>query len=293
MNIPAHVVRQDRRIPGWAAMLSARLAQDRPSVVTRADIERYLAEVGSDRNIDMTVRELVRLGWLVSSHLHGVWAYIPPGESDIVNPYIDLLSWRARDPEAVFALAGEAAAWHLGYIDRRFDGPVAIWLPDLLRPAHGLRRFISVVHLRWGKNVASRLRPTPAFLRRRQLDLASWAGGLPAFGPEALVVQLAARPSSFGPWGDLVAHLDQLATDCEPQKLIELLKNQSLSAWQRAAYLLHRGGRIEYAKEILRSRPPRPIPHVTFGDGPIGQFSSEFALTDRLIAPLQEQMGKA
>lgn len=293
MGIPASGIRQDRRIPGWAAMLSARLAQDRPSVVTRADIERYLEEVESDRNVDTTIRELVRLGWLVPSHLHGVWAYMPPGESDIVDPYIGLRGWRARDPDAVFVLAGEAAAWHLGYLDRRFDGRIAIWLPDLVRPPHGLRRFISVIRLGWGKNVASRLQPTPTLLRRRQLDLTSWASGLPAFGPEALVVQLAARPSSFGPWGDLVAHLDQLATDCDPQRLIELLKSQSLSAWQRAAYLLHRGGRIEHANEILRSRPPGRMPHVTLGDGPAGQFSSEFGVTDRLVVTLQEQMGKA
>lgn len=293
MSIPVRHVRQDRRIPGWAAALSARLAQDRPFVVTRADIKRYLAEVGSDRNVDITVRELVRLGWLVSSHLQGVWAYVPLGEGDFHDPYIDLIGWRARDPKAVFALAGEAAAWHLGYLDRRFDGSIAIWLPDLLRPPHGLRRFISVVRLRWGKNLASRLGPTPALLRRRQLDLTSWSSGLPAFGPEALVVQLAARPASFRPWGDLVAHLDRLATDCEPEKLFELLDNQSLSAWQRAAYLLHRGGSIEHAKEIMRHRPPKPIPHVTLGDGPAGQFSSEFSLTDRLIAPLQEQMSKA
>lgn len=133
-------------------------------------------------------------------------------------------SQRTRDPEAMFALAGEAAAWHLGYLDRRFDGP------------------------------------------------------------------LAARPASFRPWGDLVTHLDQLATDCELEKLFELLENQSLSAWQRAAYLLHRGGSIEHAKEIMRHRPPRPVSHVTLGDGPAGQFSSEFSLTDQLIAPLQEQM---
>lgn len=149
------------------------------------------------------------------------------------------------------------------------------------------------MHLGWGKNIAPRLGPTPALLRRRQLDFTSWSSGLPAFGPEALIVQLAARPASFRPWGDLVAHLDQLATDCEPEKLFELLENQSLSAWQRAAYLLHRGGSIEHAKEIMRHRPPRPVSHVTLGDGSAGQFSSEFSLTDRLIAPLQEQMGKA
>jgi hypothetical protein len=274
-------------------MLSAHLAQDRPSVVTRADIKRYLTDIKSDRNLEITVRELVRLGWLVSSHLQGVWAYVPLGESGFVDPYIDLFSWRARDPEAVFALAGEAAAWHMGYLDRRFEGPIAIWLPNLHRPPHGLRRFISVVHLGWDKNVASRLGPTPALLRRRRLDLTSWANGLPAFGPEALIVQLVARPSSFRPWGDLVTHLDQLATDCEPEKLLELLKNQSLSAWQRAAYLLHRGGSTEHAKEIIRHRPTDQMSHVTFGDESHGKFSSEFSLTDRLIAPLQKRMGKA
>ena len=51
--------------------------------------------------------ELQRLGWLKSLHLKGVWAYMPPGESEIIDPYIDLaagapvrttpsLLWRVR-----------------------------------------------------------------------------------------------------------------------------------------------------------------------------------------------------
>jgi hypothetical protein len=96
-------------------------------VVTRADIGAYLAEVGSSRDVDATVKHLQRLGWLVPVHIRGAWAYLPPGEEQLTDRYIDLRAWRARDPEAVFALAGEAAAWHLGYLDREFSGPPPIW----------------------------------------------------------------------------------------------------------------------------------------------------------------------
>lgn len=86
------------------------------------------------------------------------------------------------------------------------------------------------------------LRPSTRFLARRHLDIVSWASGLPAFGPEALLVQLGARPASFGPWVDFVAHLEQLVDDCDDDKLAVLLAAQTVSTWQRAAYLLHSGG---------------------------------------------------
>ena len=63
-----------------------------------------------ERDIDATVRDLVRLGWLTASRRKGVWIYLPPGEESVADPYIDLRAWAARDDEAIFALAGEAAA---------------------------------------------------------------------------------------------------------------------------------------------------------------------------------------
>ena len=77
----------DRRIPRWAAALLARWAQDRPTVLTRQDVADYLAELGSDRQVDSTIRDLVRLGWLTSSRRKGVWTYLPPGE-DAVAPCV-------------------------------------------------------------------------------------------------------------------------------------------------------------------------------------------------------------
>ncbi len=292
---PLPPAKRDRRIPGWAAPLLHQLVRDRPAVLTRQDLEAALAEAGIQRGVEPTVRELQRLGWLIPVHLKGVWAFLPPGEEQIIDPYIDLRAWRARDPEAVFALAGEAAALHLGYLDRTFTGPVAVWIPSDARPPHGLRPHISVVALGWSADIASHLAPTTRLLHNRHLDLTGWAGGLPAFGPEALVVQLAARPASFRVWSDLVAHLAQLASDCDVARLAELLQQQSVSAWQRAAYLLHCGGRPNDAIALLEMRvdSTRGLPKVQFGEGPRSLWVPQFHVVDHLIFPLQQSMGKA
>lgn len=285
--------KSDRRIPGWAASLLTRLARDRPPVVTHRDIKAMMGETGLARDVGTTVQELGRLGWLVPTHLKGTWAYLPPGEDEITDPYLDLRAWRARDQDAVFALAGEVAAWHLGYLDRAFGGPTAVWIPSDRRLPHGLRPHLSVVRLGWLAGQAPQLGPSTSLLHRRHLDLTRWATGLPAFGPEALVLQLAKRPSSFRVWTDLVGHLELLAADCDPERLTGMLHGQSSSAWQRAAYLLARGARREEAESVFARRPPGSLPKVQFGAGPKSAWDGEFNVSDFLIAPAQQTMGKA
>lgn len=201
----------DRRIPRWAAMLLARLAQDRPSVVTRDDIAGYLAETDSTREV-------------------------------------------------------EAAAWHLGYLDRRFTGPIAVWLPEGERPPFGLREIVSVIRLGWPEAMRSQIGPSRSLLRKHGLDLTRWADGLASFGPDALLVQLSSRPASFMPWADIAVHLSELADDCETGQLVRLLKGQSASAWQRAAYLLDLGSNADAADDVLHLRPKTRLSHVTTGD---------------------------
>lgn len=282
-----------RPVPPWAAGLVARLSQDRPAVVTRDDLARYLTELGSARSVDDTIPDLQQLGWLSTLRLKGVWAFVPPGEDRPSDPYLDLRGWQARESDAVFALAGEAAAWHLGYVARAFGGPPAIWLPAKARVPHGLRPHVSLVRIPWAREDARRLGPASALLRGKGLDLTGWASGLPAFGPEALIVQLAARPGSFRIWADLIGQLDVLVTDCDLQRLADLLLGQSASAWQRAAYLLDRGGRVDDAHTLLGKRPNDRMPVVSFGDGPTTVWSPDFRVNDRLVAPLQQQLGKA
>ncbi len=282
-----------RSIPGWAADLIAVLSRDRPAVVTREDLVSRLDELGVDRDPERTARDLQQLGWFASLHLKGVWAFVPAGEADVTDPYIDLRAWKAREPDAPFALAGEAAAWHLGYLPRNFSGTIALWLPSNQRVPHGLRSYVSLVRLSWAGGQARELAPTPRLLRRKGLDLTNWAAGLPAFGPEALVVQLASRPASFRVWADLIPQLDVLASDCDTDKIERLLGGQSASAWQRATYLLHCGGRTDDAADLLDQRPSRSMPVASFGDGPTAVWSSQFSVNDHLIAPLQDQLGKA
>ena len=286
-------VTSERRIPTWAAGVLALLARDRPAVVTRADLRVYLQEAESNRELDPTVRELQRLGWIVPLHLKSVWAYVPAGESQTIDPYIDLRGWRAREVDATFALAGEAAAWHLGYIDRAYQGSVAVWIPEESRLPHGLRAYLKTITIGWSANEASLLGPTTKFLHSRKLDAVNWSSGLPAFGPEALVVQLAARPNSFRVWADLVPHLTQLAADCDEGRIATLLQRRSSSAWQRAAYMLSCGGRHDDGVELLGRSPHQKMAKVTLGRGTKSKWIPLFQITDQLIAPLQESTGKA
>lgn len=291
----------DRRVPTWASGLVAGLSRDLPTVVTREDLSDRLAELASDRDVDSSIDELRRLGWLVGLPIQGTWAFIPPGQDAVADPYLPLRAWLARYPDTEFLLAGAAAAWHLGYLDRNPDGRTSIWLPTERRLPDGLRPHISVVRIRWSRAAAKQLRPSTALLLRRKLDLVAWAGGLPAFGPEALVVQLAARPASFRPWADLVAHLGQLAADCDDDRLADLLAGQSASTWQRAAYLLHAAGHPPRGIELFDRRPAGgPMPKVHFeqstrhrGDDDSALWVPQYYVVDRLIAPLQGLVGKA
>jgi hypothetical protein len=291
------IVGAGRRIPGWAAGLVDGLARDAPYVVTRDDVAHRLLEAGSGRNVDSTVSELRRLGWLVGLPVHGVWAFIPPGHDEPAGQYVALRGWVARDRPGLL-LAGANAAWHLGYLDRQPSGRTQVWLAGGVRLPDGLRPHVSVVALAGPRITAANLAPLPGLLIRRKLDLTRWAGGLDAFGPEALVVQLVSRPASFQPWADLVVHLHRVAEDCDDSRLAVLLDGQSSSAWQRAGYLLHSAGYPDRGAALLAQRPRGPMPKMRFGDRSSSMrgdalWVSSYQLHDHLIAPLQSVLGKA
>ena len=171
----------DCRIPRWAAGLISGLSRDLPTVLTREEILERLTNSQSKRDIDSTINELRRLGWLVGLPVHGVWAFIPAGQDELADPYLALRAWLARAPDAGLRLAGAAAAWHLGYLERAPDRPTAIWLPATTRLPDGLRPYVSLVQIKWASDAASVVGPTTRLLLQRKLDIVSWASGLPAF----------------------------------------------------------------------------------------------------------------
>jgi AbiEi antitoxin C-terminal domain len=286
------VLHRTGRVPSSVASVVARLAQDRPAVVTVDDLAVYVNETNTDRGVESVLRELVASNWLVPSGRRGVWAFIAPGEEEVIDPYVELRAW-ATKKGVVFALAGESAAWHLGLLARRSTGPVSIWIPEHTVLPKAMRDDFSTVTLGWGAEMVRRVGPRRAWLRERGLDLTRWSSGLPAFGPEALLVQLAVRPTSFHPWGDLAVNLRQLASACDHSTLLGLLGGQSTPAHQRAAYLLDIGQQPEVAAVVLSARPTQLLSRLTLGDGAEGAWSKKYRITDRLVVPFLARFGKA
>ena len=95
-------------------------------MLTRTDLLGYIEAVALRQDPVEVIRTLVELDWLMGTHIQGVWNFLPPGETTTGDPYLDLRASLAKDPDARFALAGEAAALHLGYLDRLYDGKVAL-----------------------------------------------------------------------------------------------------------------------------------------------------------------------
>ncbi len=283
----------ERRIPGSVASVVARLTQDKPVTLTRDQLDEYVVEAGSQRELESVLRELVALGWLAATPRRGVWAFIAPGEVESSDAYLGLRAWKASDPDAVFALAGEAVAWHLGLIARRYNGPLALWIPKGTIVPRGLRTDVATVTLGWNADRASKIGPDRAWLIQRKLDLTRWSNGVPAFGPEALLVQLGVRPMSFHPWADLAPNLEVLVNSCNLPKLLALLSGQKTTAYQRVGYFLSLGGTKANGDEVLAARPTRLLSHVVLGDGKQSTFSAAYRVTDRLIAPFLAQFGKA
>ena len=155
------------------------------------------------------------------------------------------------------ALAGESAAWHLGLLARRCAGPLRSGvLTAALSRRRCAARFICAARKRTGET--GRVDPCRRWLRDRGLDLTRWSAGLPAFGPETLLVQLAVRPTTCVAWGDAAVNIGRLAEACDRPMLLGLLEGRSTPAHQMAASLLELGGRADLAAEVLqRVRLPR------------------------------------
>lgn len=284
----------DRRVPGWAAPILTRLFQDQPPVVTRDDMVALVDELELPRPADSVVRELRRIGWLQPLRTKGVWAVLRPGEAAPADPYIELRAWQAVHEDATFALAGEHAAWHLGYLNRAPIGKIRVWVPQRTELPKGLRQVASVVRVAWSAEVVELLAPRFELLRKRGLDVVSWSSGLLAFGPEALLVQLANRPTSFTNWADLVEHLAQLVSDIDYATLTRLLAGQSTQTWQRLAYLLDAGGDERAAARLITELPGEFKAIVYFGArGPDAVWIPQFHVLDRVVAPLLGIVGKA
>lgn len=300
---------KDRRVPRWAAALLDDLSAERPPVVSLSDVADRQQRVGLHRDSAVVVEELQRLGWLQRTGVRGAWAFLPPGENELNDPYLDLRALQATQPDRTFYISGDTAAFHLGLLDRCPES-IQLWLPDLTKldnkkggienPAllpHRLRTIVSIVKLPFPTNPGT-LEPSAAQFRNRRLDRLRWASGFRGFGPDALLAQLAIRPSSFTAWFDLSSHLTTFTEDIDINRAALLLHDAPKSAWQRCAYLLDAAGHSAQAGQLFAHRPAGKLAITHFGQrssaaSTTPNWSPEFQVIDNLLRPLLAVIGKA
>ena len=89
-------------------------------------------------------------------------------------------------------------------------------------------------------------------------------GGVPAWSADTLVVFMAAKPARF-PWsslGDLLPEgCDYLTTD----GMLTELAGRPRAVWHKAAYIAHRGERLDIATTVLEYAPPGKGPYPLGG----------------------------
>ena len=268
-------------------------------MVSLTDIEERLRRIDLRRDAGVVVGELQRLGWLRRTGVRGAWAFLPPGEDQLIDPYLDLRGLQATQPGRRFFLSGDIAAYHLGLLDRRPES-LQLWLPNTANASalpHRLRTTMATVTLPFPDD-PELLSPSRAQYRALRLDRLRWASGFDAFGPDALLGQLACRPSSFASWFDLTNHLDALTRDIEPDRVARLLRTAPGSAWQRAAYILDTAGDATSASELFAVRPPvnLAVTHLGQRDSTPTRdrvWSADYNVIDSLLRPLLNAVGKA
>jgi hypothetical protein len=158
-----------RSLPTWLAGVVAELELDRPSVVTREQVEELRTRTGVRAPAHRIIAELHARGWLLKTGAHGTWEFIPGERAGAISsgdPLLDA-SDRAPDrqevalPKNTFVPVALKRAYRVVHHDARLD-PVRI--KDL--PVHRVATVL--VHLV--------CKPT---------DVRSWGSVLPAL-PELL-----------------------------------------------------------------------------------------------------------
>jgi hypothetical protein len=268
-----------RVVSSWAAPLLSKLVQSAPVIVTEHSIVRFLADTPTETP-KVAIQRLVRLGWLRGVGVRGAWAFLPPGVDELADPYVGLRGWRAVAPNAAFCLAGETAAWHLGYLPRRPDA-VTVWLSKTTTLPSGLKGTVRCVTTDFPDNIDERLlAPSMSLLKKRRLDVTTWASRLPGFGPEALLVQMAQRPASIESWVDVAERLKDIVADVDVKRLDSLLAASNDAARQRAAYFLRFAGAPQTVGLPEKLRP------VELGTGGRGHWDNATGVNDHLLRPL-------
>jgi hypothetical protein len=251
-----------RTVTHALAPLLEALELERPRVVTRDDLERFAHEAGVAWPVASVVQRLREQGWLLDLRTRGVWEFAPAARAGAYgsgDPFIELRATLRRDPVAAYVVAADSAAYLLGYSSRRPSRDV-IAAPHGVTVPPALREYRTV---RW-----------------RTASAATRRDDLPVWTASTLVALMAARPALFGDWPNVGEWLDAAAGEVVMADLTAELAGRRRSAWARAGYLLHSGGRRTDALDLLAGAPPGHGPYYLGDRRNPGRYDPRFDVVD-------------
>ncbi len=247
-----------RTITKGLAPVVERLELDRPQVVTLRDIERICAEEGVGTEPRVVASRLKSAGWLLSCGTRGAWEFAPAelaGPYSSYDPLLPVKAAAAKNPASDPLLRGQTAAWAMGLADR-----VPSTVEVALEP--GRRATLP-------DGVSSCAYRTALPPKR--------AKGAMSLAPEAVLVQMAERPSSVRSWSSAVEWLPDVMAEMDAGATLEELAGRSAATSQRAGYLLQ-GARPDIAEAVYAASPPRST--ARFGRGKAMRSSARWMVAD-------------
>ena len=261
-------VQMTRTLSRGLAPVVERLELERPRLVTLRDIEAICSDEGLGTEPRVVASRLKKAGWLLSTGRRGAWEFAPAelaGPYSSCDPLLPVKALSAVNSNSSPLLRGQTAAWALGLADR-VPSTVEVVLPEKAR----------------GAIPAS----VSACVYQTNLEPVRAKGAL-SLAPEAIIVQMADRPSSVRSWEGAAEWLPDVMSEAVAGAILDELKGKSVATGQRVGYLMQ-GVRADIADEVLKVVRPKSV--AWFGRGKAKRTNGKWKVADAKLPWDPEKM---
>lgn len=268
-KLDTKAVQMTRTLSRGLAPVVERLELERPQLVTLRDIEAICRDENLGTEPRVVASRLKKAGWLLPTGRRGSWEFAPAelaGPYSSCDPLLPVKALSAASSNSSPLLRGQTAAWALGLADR-VPSTVEVVLPE--KACGAIPAGVS------------------ACVYQTNLGPVRAKGAL-SLAPEAIIVQMAERPSSVRSWEGAAEWLPDVMSEAVAEAILEELKGKSVATGQRVGYLMQ-GARADIADELLKVVRPKSV--AWFGRGKAKRTSGKWKVADAKLPWDPEKMG--
>ncbi len=251
-----------RSLPAWLAGIVAELELDRPSVVTREQVEELRTRTGARAPAHRIIAELSARGWLLKTGTHGTWEFIPGERAGAISsgdPFLALRATLKTTPDSRASVALGSALWLLDVSDRAPDRHEVALPKNTLVPVAIKRAYRVVRH-------------------DARLD-ADRIKDLPVHRAATVLVHLACKPTDVRSWGSVLDALPELLARSPEGEIREELAGRSHATRVRFAYLVS-----GLAPDLVEQMGIKPAGKVWFGPrGQLRRHNARWQVADTVL----------